>query len=161
MDPPVPRRPILSPLNSVNQTAPSGPVVMPFGPLTAVGTGYSVKAPAGMMRPILLLAFSVNQIAPSSPRVMPSGSGLVVGIVNSVTTPAGVIRPIFPVRSAYQTFPSDPQARSSGSDVPGIGYSTSICGGASPPMTNCAILLSLNSTNQGFPSGPVVMPYDP
>src|SRR4030095_15864470 len=103
-------------------------------------------------RPILLPEFSVNQSAPSGPTHRPSGSGLEVGIVNSVTSPPGVIRPILTTRSANQTLPSGPQATSSGSVIPGIGYSASIWGGAGPPITDCAIWEDLNSTDQGFAS---------
>ena len=39
-------RPILAPVYSVNQIAPSGPVTIPIGPLLAVGTVYSVKVDA-------------------------------------------------------------------------------------------------------------------
>ncbi len=38
-------RPILLPLISVNQRLPSGPAVMPYGVLPAVGMGYSVIVP--------------------------------------------------------------------------------------------------------------------
>src|SRR5258706_70471 len=42
MTPPVVIRPILLPLCSMNQRAPSGPAVMPRGKLPAVGTGNSL-----------------------------------------------------------------------------------------------------------------------
>ena len=51
---PVVMRPILLPLNSVNQSAPSGPAVISNGSLFEVGTGYSVIVPEVVMRPILL-----------------------------------------------------------------------------------------------------------
>src|SRR5258708_717893 len=47
------KRPFLLPLSSVNQSAPSGPVVMPWGPLSAVGTRNSaIVIPSVVMRPI-------------------------------------------------------------------------------------------------------------
>ena len=52
---------------SVNQSAPSDPVVMPVGRLLAANMGNSVKAPAVVMRPMLLPFNSVNQRAPSGP----------------------------------------------------------------------------------------------
>src|SRR5258707_13050011 len=66
------KRPIWSALGVclVNHNAPSGPVVMPVGPLPAFGTGNSVTAPAVVMRPILLAKESGNQSAPSGPVVM-------------------------------------------------------------------------------------------
>src|SRR6266852_5336927 len=45
-------RAIWSTLSSVNQSAPSGPVVMPAGPLPAFGSGNSVITPSVVMRPI-------------------------------------------------------------------------------------------------------------
>jgi len=47
--------------------------VIPWGPLLAVGTGYSVITPAVVMRPILFPAYSVNHSAPSGPAVIPPG----------------------------------------------------------------------------------------
>src|SRR5712671_5956101 len=43
MTPSVVMRPTLPPLYSVNQSAPSGPVVIPVGALVAVGIGNSMK----------------------------------------------------------------------------------------------------------------------
>jgi hypothetical protein len=71
MTPAVVIRPILPP--SVNHSAPSGPAVMPWGKLLAVGIINSVMTPAVVIRPILLPVFSVNHSAPSGPAVMPSG----------------------------------------------------------------------------------------
>ena len=46
-------RPILSPRNSVNQNAPSGPAVRSDGSLAAVGTGkWFVTTPAVVILPI-------------------------------------------------------------------------------------------------------------
>src|SRR5438552_1738643 len=75
--PPVVMRPILLLDDSVNQRAPSGPVVMSSGTLTAVGMSNSVKVPSEVIRPILLPW--VNQRAPSGPVVMPSGPLSAVG----------------------------------------------------------------------------------
>lgn len=71
MAPAVVIRPTARPSLSVNQSAPSGPAVIPIGWLFAVGTGYSVITPAVVIRPILLAVFSVNQSAPSGPAVIP------------------------------------------------------------------------------------------
>ena len=75
MVPAVVIRPILPPF-SVNESAPSGPAVIPVGPLFGVGKGYSVKLPDVVTRPILLPLSSVNHSAPSGPAVISSGSSL-------------------------------------------------------------------------------------
>jgi hypothetical protein len=72
------RPPILLPLLSVNHSAPSGPAVMPYGPLLLVGIGNSVIVPAVVIRPILLLFNSVNHSAPSGPAVIIQGKLLFV-----------------------------------------------------------------------------------
>src|SRR5512135_6752 len=73
-------RPILLPFCSVNQRLPSGPAVIPVGPLLAVGSGpNSVMMPAGVIRPILLPFCSVNQRLPSGPAVIPVGRLVGVG----------------------------------------------------------------------------------
>ena len=128
------------------------------GALPAVGTVNSVMAPAVVMRPILFFPFSVNHRCPSGPAAMPCGLAPGVGIGNPVNSPAGVMRPISFVRSMNQTFPSEPQATSSGSVGASSGSSKSIWGGAGPPITNCAILASRNSVNQRCPSGPDAIP---
>jgi hypothetical protein len=66
-------RPIWSTACSVNQTAPSGPAVIPSGSLPGVGMPYSWTAPSMVMRPMWLLPGSVNQRAPSGPVVIRSG----------------------------------------------------------------------------------------
>ncbi len=76
MVPSVAIRPILFAEFSANQSAPSGPAVIPSGPPVA---GNSVTTPAGVTRPILLVS-SVNQRLPSGPAVRscgmpPLGSG--------------------------------------------------------------------------------------
>ncbi len=82
------------PPNSLNQRFPSGPFVIPEGSLPALGSGYSVMTPAGVMRPIRFPKYSVNQRLPSGPFVIPMGPLSAVGIGYSVMTPAGVMRPI-------------------------------------------------------------------
>src|SRR5215471_4341661 len=96
-------RPILLPSCSANQRLPSGPTVMPVGPLLALGRANSVILPPLVMRPILLLLLhaklesrthAVNQRAPSGPAVMPVGPLLALGRANSVICPSGAMRPI-------------------------------------------------------------------
>lgn len=75
---------------SVNHRAPSGPVAMSTGSLSAVKPGttpatYSVTLPPVVMRPIAPgLPCSVNHSAPSGPVVMPPGVPA-VSPPNSVT----------------------------------------------------------------------------
>src|SRR5437588_546966 len=102
-------RPILLPENSVNQSAPSGPAVIPVGSLAAVGTPNSLKLPAVVTRPILLPDCSVNQSAPPGPAVIPKGWLAAVGTPNSLKLPAVVTRPILlPENSVNQSAPSGP-----------------------------------------------------
>jgi hypothetical protein len=56
----------------VNHSAPSGPDVIPLGPLLGVGTANSVITPAVVMRPIWPDA-SVNHSASSGPFVIEVG----------------------------------------------------------------------------------------
>src|SRR5258705_1447076 len=63
-------RPIFWAFTSVNHSAPSGPVVIPYGSLLAVGIAYSVIAPEVVIRPIFPATVSVNQSAPSGPAVI-------------------------------------------------------------------------------------------
>jgi hypothetical protein len=65
--------PIRLPARSVNQRFPSGPDVIPAG-LPAVGSGNSVRTPAGVIRPTRLLPYSVNQRLPSGPAVIAVGT---------------------------------------------------------------------------------------
>src|SRR2546430_14184551 len=60
---------------------------MPMGLLLAVGIGYSVMAPDGVILPTLFPMSSVNQTLPSRPAAMPNGKLLGVGIAYSVTSP--------------------------------------------------------------------------
>jgi hypothetical protein len=80
--------------------------VIVHGKLLAVGTGYSMNAPAVVMRPMMSTRSSVNQSAPSGPAVMLSGLK-VTGY--SVNAPAVVMRPIFwALNSVNHTAPSGP-----------------------------------------------------
>src|SRR5207245_4982741 len=88
-------RPIWPLVYSANQRLPSGPTVIPIGPLFGVGTSNSVIEPDGVMRPILLPFCSVNQRLPSGPALMLAGRLLAVGIVNSIIPPPVVMRPIW------------------------------------------------------------------
>src|SRR5205814_9082947 len=90
--PTVMMRPILLPVSSANQMAPSGPATIPLGEPAAVGTGNSVITPAVVMRPILLLADSANQRSPSGPSVMPMGELEAVGTLYSVKLTVWAIR---------------------------------------------------------------------
>src|SRR5947208_10436849 len=73
-------RPILLLLDSVNQTLPSGPTVIPIGPPPGVRPSEnSVITPSGVIRPILLPQDSVNQRLPSGPAAMPMGLLLPLG----------------------------------------------------------------------------------
>ena len=82
----------------MNQRLPSGPAVIPSGPLLGVMPALnSVTVPPGVIRPIRSPPhFSVNQRLPSGPAVIPAGTLLgVMPALNSVTVPLGVIRPIW------------------------------------------------------------------
>src|SRR5260221_5739500 len=61
------KRPILPEVNSVNHSAPSGPVVMPSAKVRGVGIGNSVITPAVVMRPIL-----PGTDSPANPSVYPT-----------------------------------------------------------------------------------------
>src|SRR5271154_3700273 len=68
-------RPTIPVAFSANHSAPSGPTVIPSGPLLAVGVGNSpTSCPVvGSSSPILLAPNSVNQRLPSGPVTMPDG----------------------------------------------------------------------------------------
>src|SRR5438067_1668014 len=68
---------------SVNQRAPSGPVVIPSGVLPGEGRGNSVMAPAVVIRPMWLAASSANQRLPSGPGVISCGELAAVVVGNS------------------------------------------------------------------------------
>src|SRR4051812_12021102 len=98
-------RPIASPPDSVNQSAPSAPAAIDVGDVPAVGTANSVMTPPGVMRPIRSPENSVNHRLPSGPATIPYGWADAVGTVNSVMAPPGVIRPIRPEYSVNQRLP--------------------------------------------------------
>jgi hypothetical protein len=145
--------PILLPVRSVNQRAPSGPLTILWGLLPGVGTENSVIAPAVVMRPILSL--SANQRAPSVPAVIPSGE-LPDASENRVTTPAGVMRPTLSLSSSVnQRFPSGPAVMSGRwLLIPGARGNSA----TEPPAAMRPMLLAMDSVNQRVPSGNFVMP---
>src|SRR4051812_12510978 len=65
--------PILLPAVSVNNKLPFEPVVIPAGPLFAVGIENSVIVPFEVILPILLPDLSVNHKFPFEPVVIPAG----------------------------------------------------------------------------------------
>src|SRR2546426_12561345 len=84
-------RPIRLPKASVNQRLPSGPAVIPNGPLLGVGSGNSAMGPAVGMRGRKLVALaSGEQLVACGPIVIPAGWLGGGGSGNSVRTPAGV-----------------------------------------------------------------------
>ena len=87
-DPSVVIRPIRFPNRSVNQRAPSGPPVMPLGPLPVlIPAENTLTAPAGVALPITP-APEVNHRFPSGPAAIP-GRVPTPLTRNSVTAPAG------------------------------------------------------------------------
>jgi hypothetical protein len=74
MTPEVVMRPIWPAFCSVNQRAPSGPVVMAPGYACVVGIRNSEIDPLVVIRPIWFPSNSVNQRAPSGPLVIAQGS---------------------------------------------------------------------------------------
>src|ERR1019366_621650 len=111
-------RPMRLPECSVNQRLPSGPEVIPAGPLLEWGNlTYAIFA-SGATRPIRLPAVSVNQTAPSGPAVIrsanPPGS-----ILKRLVAPYGVTRPIpSPWYSVNHRLPSRPAVIAYGACVP-------------------------------------------
>src|SRR5437773_12089035 len=63
-------RPILLLLDSVNQRLPSGPTVIPIGPLPGVAAGSSGVAAVGALRPTLVSQCSLNQAVRAGTAVM-------------------------------------------------------------------------------------------
>jgi len=68
---------------------PPGPTAIWYGPASALGTGYSVICPDGLIRPILLASNSVSHIVPPGPAAMSKGSAPAVGTRNSCIEAAG------------------------------------------------------------------------
>src|SRR6516165_10680873 len=121
MAPLVVMRPIWPAVFSVNHRLPSGPAVIPKGPLLAVGMGNSVMVPLVVMRPIWPMFWSVNHRWPSGPAVIPTGPLFCVLLpcpeltLNSVMVPLVVMRPIWPVSpSVNQRLPSGPDVMKKG-----------------------------------------------
>ena len=123
--------PTLCASDSVNQSRPSGPVVMSPGlhPFKPYSWPYSSReVPSSVIRPILFVPFSVNQIAPSGPTVIPSGA-LPGGSSHSLQTGGfpGVSRPTLgglAPNSVNHRFPSGPAVISAGAlGTVGIWYS--------------------------------------
>src|ERR1700738_3934456 len=126
--------------NSVNQTLPSGPQVMPSGP-TSFGSAYLVMIPAGLTLRIqfgpLVGSRATIQMLPSGASVIASEPAPVPGTANWVIDPDGVTRPTrFCPVSKYHTFLSGPAVMPPRDAVPqltqlepggeglGTGYST-------------------------------------
>ena len=65
---------------SMNQSAPSGPAVMPSGDANANSGGNSVTVPAVVIRPTRLPSSSVNHSAPSGPAAIDDGKPPPLGI---------------------------------------------------------------------------------
>src|SRR6516225_2804766 len=98
--------------SSLNQTLPSGPVVISDGrglALVAVSVNSFSTPPLVLIRPILPAEVWVNQRVPSGPDVMPHGSLPGIGRENSLTLPFKVILATkFSLGSVNQRFPSGP-----------------------------------------------------
>jgi hypothetical protein len=113
-------RPTLSPRNSVNQSAPSGPVVTSDGSLPRVGTPkWLVTVPPVVMRPIEFAVDSVNQIAPSRPPAIADGPAPAPGY--SVTTPPYVIWPIWLAANSVNHKPAPGTSVIPDGSLPGVG----------------------------------------
>src|SRR5262249_3069366 len=134
---------------SKNHSAPSGPVVIPKGPLLGLGIGNSVITPAVVIRPILLVSFSVNHSAPSGPVVI-SQVPRPVGIGNSVITPAVVIRPILLAPfSVNHSAPSGPVVIPRGPLwAVGVVNSVKVCADACLARPTAAPNRTISTTNE-------------
>lgn len=115
---PVVIRPMRLPAVSANQTASSGPAVMPCASPGDDGIAKCVMTPAGVIRPIR--ENSVNQTFPSGPAPIPWRRAPSGGFEDSLMTPAVVIRPICEI-SVNHRLRSGPAAMSSGCPPDGIG----------------------------------------
>jgi len=95
---------VINPEDSVNHRLPSGPAVIPAGPLT-IETLYSVTAfVANTIFPIL--EPSVNHRLPSGPAVMPKQPGTLYSVISPVF---GDILPMhFSLVSVNHRLPSGP-----------------------------------------------------
>ena len=147
--------PIRAPKFSTNRNDPSRSDVIWRGLLLAVGRGYSVKVPSGVIRPILFPTLSVNHRFPSGPAVMSFGLLLAVGMRNSVIAPLGVIRPILFVEVCVNhTLPSGPAPMPRGL-LEGVGIGKSV---TTPFGVTRPIVLLENPVNHTLPSGPNAIP---
>src|SRR5262245_6249156 len=149
-------RPILSLPCSTNQTAESGPMVMPLGLDMLVGMVYSANPTEGTYRAILLAVASVNQMELSA--ATPNGPAMELGASYSVIEPSVVLLAILftiKLNDVTQRLPSGPVAISSGLLLAlGIEYSVTV-----PLVVIFAIREPADSANQRLPSGPAVMPW--
>ena len=68
-------RPMSPDVIAVNHSAPSGPAVMPNGPLSSANSN-ALNSPAVVIRPMRSSPVRVNHIAPSGPAVMIDGRRL-------------------------------------------------------------------------------------
>jgi len=151
------RRPELAhwPL-ALNHSEPSGPVVMPNGPLLPLGRLYSLNTPAGVILPMAALLLSVNQRLPSGPVVICSGWLLAVGIANSVMVPLVLMRPILlPLLSTKPEGAVWAGVMPRGSLLLVKPVSNSVM---VPLVVMRPILLPSCSGKHRLPSGPAVMP---
>src|SRR5207302_1222532 len=142
------------------QRFPSGPGLIPPGPLAVVGMGpNSVMVPSDVIRPTLFPFCSVNHRLPSIPAAIDPGWLPAVGTANSVSVPAVVILPIlFPSNSVNQRFPSGPEPTPCGLPFTvGSAYSANI----TPAELILPILFARASVNHRFPSGPAVIQNAP
>src|SRR5438309_1458203 len=148
--------PMRLPLSSVNQTPPSGPGVMPQGPLPlCIPYGGSASPLPGSTRSISSTPWSVTHMAPSGPAAIPVGRLLPELSGYSVTLPAGSILATLPMAdSVNHMFPSGPAAIPSGpTGSLGTGYSAIVPDGEILPMRPAA-----SWVNQMSPSAPAAMP---
>ncbi len=147
----VPILAILCVSSSVNHMSPSGPAVMPPGPLSAVGIVNGVTTPAGVTLRDLVPENWVNQMSPSGPAAISAGRP---GAPNSVTTPDGRDLGDVPAAiSVNQRFPSSP-ATIPPRCAPDVGTGNSA---NDPAVVIFPTLFANCSVNQRFPSGPVAM----
>jgi hypothetical protein len=86
-------RPIRLAARSVNQMAPSAPVVIPVGRLPGVGRVNSLNRPAWSSRPMRPFSGSVNQTAWSGPPVISPGVAP-DGMEKIAMTPPALMRPM-------------------------------------------------------------------
>ena len=134
-------RPILLPMNSVNQRLPSGPAVISLGSLLGVmpdrefGDGAAGGDPADLVADVL----GEPEVAVGPGR---DPRGLAVGrdaALNSVMVPPGVIRPILlPAYSVNQRLPSGPAVIPTG---PLLGVMPALNSVTVPPVVIRPILL--------------------